>query len=114
MIFSNDGKSTEIWLPYRRSQVGFNEFEPSCADMVATAEADAASLGLSGVRGTGAAWLEAAEVEMSAGRRGSAGVQTKYFKSASEEKRGVYVTTGYHIILINTAADGENPANNNT
>ena len=45
MIFSNDGKSTEISLPYRRSQVGFNEFEPSCADMEGTAEADAACLG---------------------------------------------------------------------
>lgn len=114
MIFSDDGKSTEISLTYRGSQVGFNEFEPSCADMEATAEADAACLGLSGVRGTGAAWLEAAEVEMSAGCRGSAGVPTKYFKSASDKKREVYVTIGCCIILINIAADGENPANNNT
>ena len=51
---------------------------------------------------------------MSAGHWGSAGVQTKYFKSASEEGGGVYVTTGCYIILLNIAADGENPANINT
>ena len=48
-----------------------------------------------------AASLEGAEVEkVSAGGPGFAGVGLKYFKSASEERRGVYVTIGCYIILI--------------
>ena len=66
--------------------------------MERTGESGAASLGLSEVEGTGvldAASLEGVEVEkVSAGGSGFAGVGLKYFKSASEERRGVYVTTG--------------------
>ena len=69
MIYSNDEKSTETFLPHRRSQIGFNEYEPSCADVEGTVEADAASLVLSEVRGTvehaaaspEGAWVEVAK-----------------------------------------------------
>lgn len=43
---------TEMLLSHRRSQVGFNEFEPSCADL--EGRTDATSLGYSEVGGTGA------------------------------------------------------------
>lgn len=45
--------------------------------------------------------LEGAEVErISLDGPRLVGVGLEYFKSASEERRGVYVTIGYYIILI--------------
>ena len=35
----------EILLSHRRSQVGFNEFEPSCANIEGRGKTDATSLG---------------------------------------------------------------------
>ena len=63
-----------MFLPHRRSQAGVNEFEPGCADMEGTVEADAASPGSSDVRGKqalAAPSLEGAGVKGSAGCRGS-------------------------------------------
>lgn len=68
--------------------------------MEGTDEADAPWLGLSEVRVTGApaaAALEGAGVEVSAGGRGSAEAQTQCFRSASQERRGVCVTTDCYI-----------------
>ena len=73
----------EILLSHRRSQVGFNEFEPSCANIEGRGKTDATSLGSSEAGWTGAlaaALQEDAGVEVSAGGRGSSGVGTKCFK----------------------------------